>query len=79
MTDPSVETNTTMKRGNMKTTNEQKLLAVLREARDELIRLYEELHPDDETDNDTTAVIDSVIKTIKAVEKQSKKTDGGAA
>lgn len=63
----------------MKTTNEKKLLAVLREARDELIRLYEELHPDDETDNDTTAVIDSVIKTIKAVEKQSKKTDGGAA
>lgn len=63
----------------MKTTNEKKLLAVLREAKDELIRLYEELYPDDETDNDTTAVIDSVIKTIKAVEKQSKKTDGGAA
>jgi hypothetical protein len=44
------------------------MLATLREARDELIALYERAYPDDEDDNDTTQVIDRVIAVIKQVE-----------
>jgi hypothetical protein len=40
------------------------LLAVLTEAKSELIALYEEVYPDDESDNGTTALIDKVISTI---------------
>jgi len=44
------------------------LLTVLREAKSELIWLYEEVYPDDESDNGTTAVIDKVIAAIAKAE-----------
>jgi DNA-binding ferritin-like protein len=53
----------------MKTTSSD-LLAALEEAKDELIELYERLYPDDESDNETTRVIDRVIKTIEKARRQ---------
>jgi len=44
------------------------LLAALRRARDELIWAYEELYPDDEADNDITAVIDLAREVIAKAE-----------
>ncbi len=44
------------------------LLAVLRDCTSELIDLYEQLYPDDESDNDTTAVIDRAIAAIATAE-----------
>jgi hypothetical protein len=44
------------------------LLDVLRDAKAELIWLYEEVYPDDESDNGTTAVIDKVIAAIAKAE-----------
>ena len=44
------------------------MLAVLRDAKSELIYLYEEVYPDDESDNDTTEVIDRVIAAINKAE-----------
>lgn len=44
------------------------LLAVLKDAKAALIDLYEEAYPDDESDNDTTAVIDKVIAAIAKAE-----------
>jgi hypothetical protein len=40
------------------------MLAVMREAKSELIDLYAAAYPDDESDNDTTAVIDRMIAVI---------------
>ena len=40
------------------------MLACLREAKAELLDLYEAAYPDDESDNDTTRVIDRVIEVI---------------
>lgn len=40
------------------------LLAALEDAKSELIHLYERLHPSDESDNETTDVIDRVIALI---------------
>jgi hypothetical protein len=47
------------------------MLAVLRDAKSELIYLYEEVYPDDESDNDTTEVIDRVIAAINKAEGRS--------
>lgn len=47
------------------TTPAPDLLAALEAAKDELICLYEKLYPDDESDNETTRVIDYVIETIE--------------
>jgi len=44
------------------------MLASLKAAKNELIDLYEAAYPDDESDNDTTAVIDRVIAAIAAAE-----------
>ena len=44
------------------------LLASLKAAKNELIDLYEAAYPDDESENDTTAVIDRVIAAIDAAE-----------
>jgi hypothetical protein len=44
------------------------LLAALQRARDELIWAYEELYPDDEADNDITAVIDLAREVIAKAE-----------
>lgn len=44
------------------------MLASLKAAKNELIDLYEAAYPDDESDNDTTAVIDRVIAAIDAAE-----------
>jgi hypothetical protein len=44
------------------------LLAALRQANDELIDLYEEAYPDDESDNSVTAAIDRAIRAIKKAE-----------
>lgn len=44
------------------------LLAVLRDAKTELIDLYERVYPSDESDNETTAVIDRVIAVIAKAE-----------
>lgn len=44
------------------------LLAALRAARDELISLYEQLFPDDESDNETTAAIDAALAAIAKAE-----------
>lgn len=41
------------------------MLEALQEARDELIRLYEKFYPNDESDNETTEIIDYVIATIE--------------
>jgi hypothetical protein len=41
------------------------LLEALQDTKDELIALYERLHPNDETDNDTTRVIDRAIAAIE--------------
>ena len=41
------------------------LLDALRNTKDELISLYERLHPDDESENDTTLVIDQAIAVIE--------------
>jgi hypothetical protein len=46
------------------------LLEALRNTKDELISLYERLYPDDESENDTTLVIDHAIA---AIEKATKK------
>jgi len=40
------------------------LLEALRNTKDELITLYERLYPNDETENDTTLVIDRAIAAI---------------
>jgi NAD(P)H-dependent FMN reductase len=44
------------------------MLASLKAAKNELIDLYEAAYPDDESENDTTAVIDRVIAAIDAAE-----------
>ena len=44
------------------------LLDALKKAKDELISLYEQQYPDDESDNETTKVIDYVIATIAQAE-----------
>jgi hypothetical protein len=44
------------------------LLEALREAKTELIHLYELTHPNDESDNATTEVIDQVIAAIALAE-----------
>lgn len=44
------------------------LLDALRQAKTELIDLYEAAYPDDESDNDTTRVIDMVIKVLNKAE-----------
>lgn len=44
------------------------LLAVLRTALNELVCLYEEVYPDDESDNDTTAAIDAITDVIAKAE-----------
>lgn len=44
------------------------LLAALREAKSELIELYERAYPEDESDNDTTRVIDAVVNAIAKAE-----------
>jgi protein required for attachment to host cells len=44
------------------------MLGALRAAKDELISMYEQLFVDDESDNDTTRVIDRVIATINKAE-----------
>jgi hypothetical protein len=41
------------------------LLEALRNTKDELIALYERLYPDNESENDTTLVIDQAIATIE--------------
>ena len=46
------------------------VITALEAAKDELIRLYEERYPDDESDNETTRVIDHVIQTIEKTKKQ---------
>lgn len=48
------------------------LLAMLKEAEAALIDLYEEAYRDDESDNDTTAVIDKVIAVIAKAEGRDK-------
>jgi hypothetical protein len=47
----------------------QQMLDALREAKAELIDLYSAAYPDDEGDNDTTAVIDKVIAVIAKARK----------
>jgi hypothetical protein len=47
------------------------LLAALRQAKSELLDLYEEAHPDDESDNSVTAAIDRAIAAIKKAEGRS--------
>lgn len=44
------------------------LLAALRAAKDQLISLYEQLYPDDESDNETTAAIDEALAAIAKAE-----------
>jgi uncharacterized coiled-coil DUF342 family protein len=44
------------------------LLAALREAKSELIGLYEDAYPEDESDNETTGVIDRIIAAIAKAE-----------
>lgn len=44
------------------------LLAALKEAKSELVALYEDAYPDDESDNETTAVIDMVAAAIAKAE-----------
>jgi hypothetical protein len=44
------------------------MLSTLRRAKDELIELYEHLYADDESDNETTEVIDRVIAVIAQAE-----------
>jgi hypothetical protein len=44
------------------------MLSALRLAKDELVALYEHLYADDESDNDTTEVIDRVIAVIAQAE-----------
>lgn len=44
------------------------MLAVLRTALNELVCLYEEVYPDDESDNDTTAAIDAITDVIAKAE-----------
>jgi hypothetical protein len=46
------------------------LLDALRNAKDELISLYERLYPDDESENDTTLVIDQAIAVIEKATKK---------
>jgi hypothetical protein len=46
------------------------LLEALRNTKDELISLYERLYPDDESENDTTLVIDHAIATIEKATKK---------
>jgi hypothetical protein len=41
------------------------LLEALRNTKDELIALYEQLYPNDESENDTTLVIDHAIGVIE--------------
>jgi hypothetical protein len=45
------------------------LLAALKQAKDELITLYEKTYPDDETDNETTKIIDRAIAVIARAEE----------
>lgn len=45
------------------------LLDALRQAKDELIALYEKTYPDDETDNETTQIIDRAIAVIARAEE----------
>ncbi len=47
------------------------LLAALRQAKSELMDLYEEAYPDDESDNSVTAAIDRAIAAIKKAEGRS--------
>lgn len=47
------------------------LLAALVAAKDELISLYEQLYPDDESDNETTAAIDGALAAIAKAEGRS--------
>lgn len=44
----------------------EQLVDALCEAKSELIDLYEAAYPNDESDNDTTKVIDKVISVIDA-------------
>jgi hypothetical protein len=44
------------------------LLNALRQAKDELIVLYEKAYPNDETDNETTQIIDRAIAVIAQAE-----------
>lgn len=46
------------------------MLAVLRTALNELVYLYEEVYPGDESDNDTTAAIDAITDVIAKAEGQ---------
>lgn len=46
------------------------LLDALRNTKDELIALYERLYPDNESENDTTLVIDQAIAVIEKATKK---------
>ena len=47
------------------------MLAVLRTALNELVYLYEEVYPDDDSDNDTTAAIDAITDVIAKAERSA--------
>ena len=47
------------------------MLSVLRTALNELVCLYEEVYPDDESDNDTTAAIDAITDVIAKAERSA--------
>lgn len=47
------------------------LLDALRQAKDQLIELYEQVYADDEGDNDTADVIDAIISAIDKAEGRS--------
>lgn len=48
--------------------NAEQLYGALVEAKSELVALYEAIYPNDESDNDTTAVIDRVIAVLREAE-----------
>lgn len=51
--------------------NAPKLLDTLKMCKNELISVYEQLFPTDESDNDVTTFIDEVVAFIKQVEGSS--------